>query len=324
MSRRVDSIRSVSTVTFRAYSSTSESRWDRSHVRVREQPQMGGLAQGEIEGDVALVEAEALAERPDVGRKQGGVALGERETDVGGAHDLAGELAERLADLRAPHRDADLLHHRRRVGPASLGHLPGIEPPSALPIASTTRAATGSTRSAPRGRRALDPLGPAPRAWRPAGRGRNDVASGRARCRPAERRPRRCGVRRRSPTGRPRPRRPARADCVGQVPVDRPALPGQQLAELLQHALRGRARRPLRPPPSAEQLRERIGRRRGGNRPRRCRIRPPEALAVARCIAGVVVRVVAGVEAEGTSPLIGRPRAGWEPCGCGAPSCAPR
>ena len=85
---------------------------------VREQPLVGGLAEGEIEPDVVLGHVEALGEGGDVGRQQRGPAGGrEREPDVGGAEHLGGETAERLADLAAEHRAAGLADETRN-GPA--------------------------------------------------------------------------------------------------------------------------------------------------------------------------------------------------------------
>jgi len=108
---------------------------------VPEQPVVRRLAQREEQPHLADVNRQALAERGDAGRQQRRGPLGrERQSDVGGAGHVAGQFADRRADLAAEHRPAELLHHRReraepahpgQHGPHLLGHvavqLVGIE-----------------------------------------------------------------------------------------------------------------------------------------------------------------------------------------------------
>ena len=82
----------------------------------------------------------------------------ERQPHVRAGQHLAGELGQRLADLRAEHQPADLADHARAAGrPAAAASSGTISP-----IAPTTRDATGSHERRPGRQRALDPLDPGP------------------------------------------------------------------------------------------------------------------------------------------------------------------
>ncbi len=80
-----------------------------------------GLAQRQVEPDLVGGDLQALAEGGDAARQQRG-RVGQRQADVGGADDLAGQRAERLPDLLADHHAAHLLEHAHERP----GHLLGL------------------------------------------------------------------------------------------------------------------------------------------------------------------------------------------------------
>ena len=87
---------------------------------VGEQPGPGRLAQAQVEPDLVGGDVQALAEGPDVVGQQGHGAVGDqRQADLGAADDLAGQGADRLADLEAEDAAAHLPDHRT----GHLGHL---------------------------------------------------------------------------------------------------------------------------------------------------------------------------------------------------------
>jgi len=77
-----------------------------------EQPLVRALAQCEVQADVLVGEPQALGELRHVVRDQYRLAgRSQRQADVGGADHLAGELAQRLTDLGAEDRAAELAEH---------------------------------------------------------------------------------------------------------------------------------------------------------------------------------------------------------------------
>jgi hypothetical protein len=80
---------------------------------VPEQTLVGRLAQGKVEPDLVIRAAEPGAELGDVlGDERGDPARPERDADIGGRDDLAGEPAEPLPDLGAEHQSAHLVEDR--------------------------------------------------------------------------------------------------------------------------------------------------------------------------------------------------------------------
>ena len=201
---------------------------------MREEPLVGGLAQGQVQPHLLLRDAQVLAERLDVHRQQRGLAgRAQRQADVGRADDLAGEHADGLPDLRAEHRAAHGAHHADQRAGHGL-HLLGQH------VAHGRADALGDRvdQLLPHRQGRLDPLRAAPRH---GGARRRTAATSRrpATGRPGGRPPRpRCARRGR----RWRPWcRPAVAlgdrlagDVLGHVPVHRAALVGEHLAELLE------------------------------------------------------------------------------------------
>ena len=126
---------------------------------VGEQPVVGRLAQDDVEQHVGRGDLEALTELGDVVGEDGdraGRAHG--QADVGGRHDLRGELGERLTDLLGEHRAAGLVEHAEQ-GPGEGLRLLG----DGLAHGADDVVGDGLDETVPRGARALDPLRAAPR-----------------------------------------------------------------------------------------------------------------------------------------------------------------
>ena len=125
---------------------------------VMEQAVVGALAQHHVEQDVGGRLLEALTERLDVVGNHGSGVLGsERQADVGGGDDLAGQPGEGLADLLAEHGAAGLAQdadERPRHGLGLLG--------DGLTHGADDVLGDRQHERLPRGRGGLDPLGAAP------------------------------------------------------------------------------------------------------------------------------------------------------------------
>jgi hypothetical protein len=91
---------------------------------VGEQPVVRRLPQREEEPDLVVVHRQARAELGHPGRQQRRGALGtEREPDVGGADDLAGERAHGGAGLAADQHPADPAEHPAQAAQATADRL---------------------------------------------------------------------------------------------------------------------------------------------------------------------------------------------------------
>src|SRR3954452_20334055 len=186
-----------------------------------------GFPQREEQPDVVRRHLEPFAERRHSFRKQRrDTGRTEWQADVGRAHDLFGEAAERLAELAAEHQPADLLHdtHQRA------GHRPHLFGDR---LAHRRGHTSGDRLHQLRPLR-LGRLEPAPAA--PCFAAPHTGAHCRDRVEPQVGQPDRLGHRSGVGTGRA---------CVGadhgqrrllrEVPVDRTRLAGHQVAELAEH-----------------------------------------------------------------------------------------
>ena len=96
--------------------------------RVGKQPGVRRFPNGKVQPDFLGRHVQAFAEGRHVGRKQGHGSGGERQPDVGGADDLLGKGADRLAQLDTEHRAAHVRQHgggTAHHGLHLLGHLRG-------------------------------------------------------------------------------------------------------------------------------------------------------------------------------------------------------
>ena len=145
-----------------------------------EEPGPGGLADGEVEPHLRLLDPEPLGEGADVRRQEGDV-LGaqQRQADLGAGQQVAGERADAVAELGGEHRASQLLHRRPQLADQAtevealhLRKAPLAAEPLAAELAHLVleRVCDGGrdTRGdrldevVPHRHRRLDPLGPAP------------------------------------------------------------------------------------------------------------------------------------------------------------------
>lgn len=198
-----------------------------------EEPLVSGLAQGQIQPDLVLGDAQVLGERLDVQRQQRRLARrGQRQPDVRRADDLAREHAHGLPDLLAEHGASHGAHHADQRA-RHVTHLLGqhIAHGGAHPLRDRVH------ELLPRGQRRLDPLRAAPGHGRvgPGGQGRHAVE-------PQVGQPHRLGDRRAVGGADARVLRPVGGalrdrlarDLLGHVPVHGTALVAEHLAELLE------------------------------------------------------------------------------------------
>ena len=210
---------------------------------------MRRLAERQEQPYLLLVDGQALPEGADAGRQQRGRARRpQREADIGGADHLLGQSAHGGTRLAADHHPADLAHHlaepAERAEPSGegrhrgthlrrefLGEFLGIlgqHPAHGLDRPG--RDGVAQLRPDRQGR--LDPLRPAPRL-----RDADPGGQGGGVLQPEVGRPDR--LHRLAPVDLQDARIPLGGDglprhVLGEIPVDRPALPGHQVGELAQ------------------------------------------------------------------------------------------
>jgi hypothetical protein len=193
---------------------------------VAEQPVVRRLAQGQVEPYLVVGDPQPLTERGHIRRQQGRLpGRPQRQPDVSGAHHLAAQLPERLADLATEHQRAHLLQHAQKR-PGHAAHLLG------------QRAAHRSDHPrchrldqlGPRRQGQLDPPAAAPRlrGLHPGRHGRHGVQPevGEAH-RPAD-------LRRVAVDDRGLARDRLDRALPGELPVDRPFRAGEQVADAAQ------------------------------------------------------------------------------------------